>query len=122
MVTTIVDCQAYQPRACIHPDIIRQIIGSHSQVLNVYFISRSDHWITPGHSRDRGCLAWFCGLQEGRELRVEQYLGQKLNHLLKMISPSDQMLPAHPCISEWVSLFFLISINIISYLLFPFEA
>ena len=81
MVTTIVDCQAYQPRACIHPDIIRQIIGSHSQVLNVYFISRSDHWITPGHSRDRGCLAWFCGLQEGRELRVEQYLGQKLNHL-----------------------------------------
>ena len=68
MVTTIVDCQAYQPRACIHPDIIRQIIKAGPR-LSWMFIRHLLIWpITWGQalSRDRGCLAWLCGLQEGR--------------------------------------------------------
>ena len=60
MVTTIVDCQAYQPRACIHPDIIRRIIKAGpglSWMFRRHLLIWPITW---------GCLAWPCGLQEGR--------------------------------------------------------
>ena len=71
MVTTIVDCQAYQPGAwgCIHPDIIRQIIAGSPDLslTNHYYLEDTDYPETGD----------VCGREEGRELRVEQYCDTK---------------------------------------------
>ena len=82
MVTTIVDCQAYQPRACIHPDIIRQIIKAGPR-LSYMFILHLFIWpITRGQS-----LSWTGDVWPGSVVCRKEgaqcwtILWHELNHL-----------------------------------------